>query len=250
MSERCRIIAELSTNHGGDVSLAEDMIRAAADAGADYAKVQTYSLERLSPKDPQREWLMQSWLSPAAHERLLRVCETVGIQFLSTPFDYEALQMLRGLGLRTFKIASSESGQGWWEHTLVEWIVSWPWGRTRPLLPKRYVDHDGDEAGTAPAVQPACNLTAIPLYPTPLECVERAPLLDGWSDHGEGLSACYRALALGAQVLEVHMALAGRGRLCAWDKSPTELRVLRKFAEDCCTMRTGVAERFRTRWSA
>ena len=235
---RCQIVAELSTAHGGDVDLAADMIRAAADAGADFAKLQTYSLDRLNPRDPQAEWLRKSHLDEAAHVRLLQVGQDCGIEVFSTPFDSDSLQMLLDLGVTRIKVASSESESDWWGtiHTHgIEWIISYPWG-VQPHLLREMLYH--------------VRLTAIPLYPTPLECVERAPLLDGWSDHTEGLSACYRAIALGAKMVEVHLALAGRSRVMAFDKSPTEIRMLRKFAEDCETMRSGVAQRFRERWSA
>ena len=232
---RCTIIAELSTNHGGDLVLAEDLIRAAADAGADYAKVQTYSLERLNPADPQADWLRQAHLDRAAHERLLAHGEKVGIQFLSTPFDATSLQLLRSLGLRTFKVASSEAARGWWKRQNGEhWIVSYPWGQKPPDTPKIIT-----------------ALTAIPLYPTPLECVGQATLLEGWSDHTVGLDACLWALAQGVSVIEAHLTLGdGRGRHMAWDKTPVQFARLREFADNVETMRTGVAQRFRERWTA
>jgi N,N'-diacetyllegionaminate synthase len=228
------LIAELSTNHGGDVDLACEMVRQAAEAGATYAKIQTYSLERLNPTDPQADWLRQAHLDEAAHVRIFQACKDAGIQPLSTPFDVDSLKMLRRLGLKTFKIASSESAAEWWGRQKGErWLVSYPWG-------------------LKPADTPQCivALTAIPLYPTPLEAVGRAALLQGWSDHTCGLAACQWAIANGAKALEVHMKLSGRGRECSWDKTPAELRVLRDFADDCETLRSGVATRFRERWQA
>lgn len=233
---RCQIVAELATAHGGDVSLAGDMIRAAADAGADLVKLQSYTLAKLNPHDPQFDWLTKSYLSELAHEQLLAVGQQAGIEVFSTPFDAESLAMLRRLGLTRFKIASSESRSSWFDPQFVEaWVVSWPWGnRDGWYQGREYMTH----------------LTAIPLYPTPLECVERAPLLDGWSDHCVGLAASYRAMALGAKMVEVHLALAGCSRVLPFDKSPTDIRMLRKFAEDVETMRSGVSQTFRDRWSA
>src|SRR5688572_8404579 len=134
---RCQIICELATAHGGDVALAEDMIRAAADSGADYAKVQTYSLDKLNPADPQADWLKQAHLDEVAHVRLMEVCQQSGIKFLSTPFDADSLALLRRLGLTTFKIASTESANGWWvaaDRKGDRWFVSYPWGLFPPLL--------------------------------------------------------------------------------------------------------------------
>lgn len=236
------IICELSTNHGGDVALAEDMIRAAADSGATYAKTQAYSLAKLNPRDPQKDWLTQAHLDQKAHERLLAVCQQVGIQYLSTPFDADSLRMLRELGLKTFKIASSESGNDWWQPRSGEqWLISWPWG----VMPDEWrVMMRGGLVSSHKRI----NLAAIPLYPTPLSCVGRAILLDGWSDHTEGLSACQWALANGATVIEAHLKLEGRGRNCAWDKSPEMFRELRDFADKIETIRTGISTQFRERW--
>jgi hypothetical protein len=138
--------------------------------------------------------------------------------------------MLRELRLRTFKIASSESGNLWWQPAAGEaWFVSYAWGR-------------GDWIREV-----VTRLTAIPLYPTPLEAVDRAPLLDGWSDHVEGIDACLWALSRDVQAIEVHFTI-GKGRVCSWDKTPDQVRELRRFADSCETIRTGVATRFRERW--
>ena len=236
LSKRCLIVAELATGHGGDVDLAADMIKAASDAGADLVKLQTYSLEKLNPTDPQKDWLTQSHLDEAAHVKLLKVGQDAGIEVFSTPFDADSLAMLRRLGLTRFKIASSESSHAWWEPLNGEhWVVSCPWGKYR--------------AECKLATVRVTNLTAIPLYPTPLEAVSRAKMLDGWSDHCVGLSACTRAVALGAQMVEVHFCIPGLSRQMPWDKSPSDIQALRDFSEDCATMTSGVSERFRTRWT-
>lgn len=236
MGGRVTLIAELSTNHGGDVSLALEMVRAGAEAGADYVKIQTYDVTKLAPNDPQEAWLRQSWLSREAHEQIQKECQAAGVGFLSTPFDVGSLAMLRReLGLMSFKIASSESGADWWDpRTGERWFVSHPWGEVGA---SRYL------------TDKACvNLTAIPLYPTPLEAVGRATLLEGWSDHTVGLDACRWALARGVSVLEVHMALPDKGRRQSWDKLPHEVAELRRYADAVQTITSGVSTVFRERW--
>jgi sialic acid synthase SpsE len=74
--------------------------------------------------------------------------------------------------------------------------------------------------------------------------------MDGWSDHCAGLHACFWALANGVDVVEAHLMLPGRGRDNAWDKTPKQFMVIRDFADSMGTIRTGVATRFRNRWSA
>jgi N,N'-diacetyllegionaminate synthase len=241
------IIAECATGHGGDLDIAADMVRAAADSGATYVKFQTYDLAKLNPTDPQREWLTQAHLDRRDHEYLIRLCEQVGIKFLSTPFDAGSLALLRELGLTTFKIACSESGSDWWEQKDGEaWFISYPWGHVEPR--KGRATFHGSVMYTMERSH--TKLTAIPLYPTPLEAVGRATMLAGWSDHCEGIAACQAALAQGVTVLEAHLTLGSRGRRGRWDKSPDQLRQLRDFADACETMRSGVSATFRRRWSA
>lgn len=230
------LIAELSVNHEGNLSLAKDMIAAAKEAGADYAKTQAFQPARMRPSDPSRPAYEKAVLSPEQHQELRAYCQQVGIHYLSTPFDRESLHMLRGLGQQTFKIASTESSHDWWQVQDGEtWFVSYPWG----TLPSGFVHRPKHLA-----------LTAIPLYPTPLEAVGRAHTLDGYSDHCVGLDACLWAVQW-ASVIEVHLQMGdGRGRANAWDKTPQELRQLRDHANACETIRTGVSSRFRNRWSA
>lgn len=234
---RTLICCELATAHGGDVALAADMIRAAADAGADYAKLQSYSRERINPADPQADWLRQARLSESAHARLLDVARGAGIGLMSTPFDADSLHMLLRVGVYHLKIASSEADNEWWSDALEDKsaavVVSWPWGMKGHVPFGVSVTH---------------HLTAIPLYPTPLEAVGRATLLDGYSDHAEGIEACQWALAQGAKMLEVHVCMPERSRVTKFDKTFAQVRQLREFADQMTTLRGGVGQVFRERW--
>jgi sialic acid synthase SpsE len=227
----CELVAELATSFGGDVALAARMIRESAAAGAHTVKVQSYSREAINPADPQAEWLRQAWLSPEAHRELMTVAEACGVQFLATPFDVASLVMLRGLGQRRFKVASSQSEQRWpWQES-ESVVASYPWGLGAPR-------------GPVPLYLP---ITAIPLYPTPLEAVGRATVLDGWSDHTVGLTACQRALVLGVRYLEVHVTIDG-ARQMPFDKTMQDIRVLREMIDDLETINSGVSQQFRERW--
>jgi N,N'-diacetyllegionaminate synthase len=229
------LIAELATGHGGDVSLAEEMIAAAADAGAHTVKIQSYSLARLNPRDPQAAWLKESYLDRAAHERLIKCCEQHRVGFLSTPFDYESFVMLRDeLKQYRYKVASTGRVFSTIRSVHLAYIKSWPWGRKDEIL----------EANVT------ANLTAIPLYPTPLEAVGAATLLDGWSDHTVGIETCQHMISQGAKIIEAHFYLPNRSRHMPWDKSPEQLRQIRDYWETVETMRSGISRTFRERWCA
>jgi sialic acid synthase SpsE len=228
---RTKLCAELGTAHKGDIGVALQMIQAAAEAGCNAVKIQHYGA--VNPADPQAEWLNQSRLHVDAIESLRVEVQTRGMEFWATPFDEDRLAELVELDVDRIKIASTEAHNQWWRET-ERCVVSWPWGKT--------------EAGDWP--EQWTHLTAIPLYPTPLECIGKATMLQGWSDHVVGLSACYRSIAQHARWIEAHLKLPGvTTRDRDWEKTPADFRLLRQFAEDVATMRSGVSQMFRDRWS-
>jgi len=125
---RCLIIAEAGVNHNGSIDMALSLIDAAADAGADIVKFQTFRAEavvsRFAPKaeyqidttgddESQLEMVRRLELAPDDHRRLMRHCELRGIGFLSTPFDMASARFLvRELGLGQLKIPSGEVTNG------------------------------------------------------------------------------------------------------------------------------------------
>jgi len=118
------IIAEAGVNHNGDINLAKKLIEAAADAGADAVKFQTFKADLLvSPQaikaeyqqkttdasESQYEMLKKLELDKNAHEILIDHCRKFNIQFLSTPFDNESAELLSAVfDLPFIKIPSGE----------------------------------------------------------------------------------------------------------------------------------------------
>ena len=227
------LIAELATAHGGHVDLACDMVQMAADHGAHTVKIQSYTIAKLNPSDPQAEWLRQAHLDDAAHERIIAACERARVQFLSTPFDREALLLLIRLKQWRIKVPSTREPWNMSSEAFIVQLKSWAWGE-KPSAHYRDIE---------------AHLTTIPLYPAPLEAVKAAPLLDGYSDHTVGTIAAKDAISRGARIVEVHVCLPGRSRQMAWDKTPEQLREIRDWADAVETMRTGIATQFRERWN-
>ena len=79
-----KVIAEIGWNHCGDIKLAKKMAKAAKDSGADYAKYQTWSVDRLKPgswdKDGRREIYEKAELSKQNHIELIDYCNEIGIK--------------------------------------------------------------------------------------------------------------------------------------------------------------------------
>src|SRR5258708_20675914 len=117
------IIAEAGVNHNGKRELALRLIDAAADAGADAVKFQSFHAELLTTwKGPKADWqklttgvmeaqqamLKRLELLPEDFAELKRHSANSGIQFLSTPFDIQSAECLRALEVPAFKVASGE----------------------------------------------------------------------------------------------------------------------------------------------
>lgn len=123
-SDRVYIIAEAGVNHNGSVAMARELIDAAVTAGADAVKFQTFRADRLvscgaakaqyqiratDADESQHEMLRRLELDEAAHRELIGHCRQRGIQFLSTPFDLESVELLGvTFDLPCLKLASGE----------------------------------------------------------------------------------------------------------------------------------------------
>ena len=121
--DRVFIIAEAGVNHNGSLDMALRLIDAAADAGADAVKFQTFRAEKLvSPGAAKAEYqkaatgsaesqlamIRRLELDRDAHERLFAHCRERGVLFTSTPFDEDSIRLLADLGMPFFKIPSGE----------------------------------------------------------------------------------------------------------------------------------------------
>jgi len=120
---RVCIVAEIGVNHNGDPAIAERLIRAAASAGADAVKFQTFKAEGLVAKDTSKDRYMKAEtgsgetmyemfkkleLPKESYPALKSMAESMGLIFFSSPFDEEAADFLFDIGVAVFKIASAE----------------------------------------------------------------------------------------------------------------------------------------------
>jgi N-acetylneuraminate synthase len=127
MSDRTFIIAEAGVNHDGSLDRALQMVDAAARAGADAVKFQTFEADKLttaqakkadyqiantSDSGPQQAMLRKLEFSRAQHETLIRRCRQMGIRFMSTAFDGESLAFLGSVGMPAIKIPSGDITAG------------------------------------------------------------------------------------------------------------------------------------------
>lgn len=123
-AERTVVIAEAGVNHLGRMDYAEELIKTASRAGADIVKFQTYKAEKLTTKNAPRFWdwegehkedgsQFDSYSILDSFEReqylqLIDLCDKYSVEFMSTPFDDDSVDMLVDIGMRGFKLASCD----------------------------------------------------------------------------------------------------------------------------------------------
>lgn len=232
MVSGCLVIAEAGVNHNGSTDLALDLIDAAAKAGADAVKFQTFKADRLAVRGAgtveyqrrltgqtdQHAMLRALELPQQTYAVLARRCEETGIEFMSTPFDLESAHMLVDLGMRRIKVPSGELTNLPLVRGLAGFGLPMIVSTGMATLDEVLVTVDVVRTA-APALLRDGGLTLLHCtsnYPTPLEDVNlramdtmRAAtgLPVGYSDHTKGILVPVAAAALGATVVEKHFTL-------------------------------------------
>lgn len=223
-------IAEMSANHGGQLTNALEIVRQAAKAGADCIKIQTYTADSLTINCDNDYFqihgglwdnyhlydLYQNASTPYEWQRLIKEeCKRCGIDFLSTPFDLAAVDFLDDLGAEAYKIASYE---------LVDIpLISYAASKGKPMIISTGMGSLEEIQDAVDACHRMGNEQIILLkccseYPAPWEDMhlgnipdmrERFRLPVGLSDHSAGSIGAVVGVALGACVVEKHVKLDG-----------------------------------------
>ncbi len=226
---RVFVIAEAGVNHNGDVAMALQLCDAAKAAGADAVKFQTFRAEDLVVRGAptaeyqarqtgdQDQFLMleRLELSESQHHFIKAHCDTIGLEFFSTPFSVDAADMLVKLGVKRLKLSSGElTHRALVEHaaatqlplfistgmgTMEEITEALAWAEAaRGNLHNVVVLHC---TSAYPAPDGSLNLKAM-------QSMARDLNIDtGYSDHSLGIEAPLAAVALGAIVIEKHLTL-------------------------------------------
>ncbi len=224
------IIAEAGVNHNGNIETAKRLIDAAAGAGADYVKFQSFKTDNIvsksapkadyqkqnsNNKESQFEMIKKLELDVNNHKELIRHCKKRNINFLSSAFDFDSIDLLKRLGINLWKIPSGE-------------ITNLPYLRKIGSMNQQIIMSSGmanlseieaaldilEQAGTIrnKITVLHCNTE----YPTPMQdvnlnamkTIKEAFKVDvGYSDHTLGIEIPVAAVALGATVIEKHFTL-------------------------------------------
>lgn len=239
------LIAEIGNTHEGSVGLAKCFIKAAADCGVDAVKFQTHIFEAESladaPNPPyfkdetRKEYLGRTGFNLRQWKDLKRYAEKeFGVEFLSSPFSLEAVDLLEQVGVRTYKIASGEVSN------LPLLIRVARTGKKVLLSSGMSYWRELDEAVKTfknNGCEELIILQCTSEYPCPPEVAglnimkemkERYGLPVGFSDHTLGVAVPIAAVCLGACVIEKHFTLSKQmyGPDARFSATPEEMKIL------------------------
>lgn len=224
------VIAEMSANHGGKIENAYKIIEQAAQAGADCVKIQTYTADTLTIDCRKPQYCIEGGLWDGMNyydlynqamtpwdwqDKLKCKCEDCGIDFLSTPFDFTAVDFLENIGVEFYKIASYELV----DIPLIEYVAS----KGKPIVMSVGMGSVEEIQEAIDACKKAGNEQIVLLkccsqYPAEYKNMNLSVITDmkqrfgfpvGLSDHSFGSLAPVIAIALGAKVIEKHVCLEG-----------------------------------------
>jgi pseudaminic acid synthase len=229
ITKKTFIIAEMSANHGQDINIAKETIKAAKDAGADAIKLQTYTPDTITI-DCDNEYFRldqgtiwdgntlynlynEAYTPWEWHEELIDYAKELNLICFSSPFDKTAVDFLESLSVPAYKVASFEIT----DIPLIEYIAS----KGKPVIISTGIATLGEIDEAVRACRNKGNEQIILLkctsaYPASIEDANLLTVKNlretfnvevGLSDHTLGVTVPIVAVGLGAKVIEKHFII-------------------------------------------
>lgn len=223
------VIAELGVNHNGDIEIAKSLVDVAVKAGANAVKLQTfiadnlvakhtplaeYQKNNLSVSVSQHEMLKKLEFNKAQHKEIKKYCIENNIDFISTPFDEESVEMLTDIGVAAIKLSSADLTNIFLlahvSNTGLPVILSSGMSTLEEVeSAMNFLRNEGVKdvailhcVSDYPANESDSNLKAIQTLYQNFNC----PV--GWSDHTVGNRTATVAVSLGASIIEKHITIS------------------------------------------
>ena len=223
------IIAEMSGNHSGSLDKALEIVKAAAKAGADCLKIQTYTADTITINSHTEPFLVKTglWEKEYLYDLYVKaftpwewtkpikdLTEELGMDFLSTPFDFTAVDFLEDINVEFYKIASFELI----DIPLIKKVAM----TMKPIVMSCGMASEEEIKEAVDTVYSTGNKNLVLLkccssYPADYKNMNLRTITDmkekfnvpiGLSDHSVGSMASIIAVSLGAQVIEKHFCIS------------------------------------------
>lgn len=243
------LIAEIGINHNGNINLAKKMVISAVKSGADIVKFQTHLVDcemiNLDNKTGSHvkgslyQILKKCSLTFKEHKILKKLCEKLGVIFLSTPFSIQAVDLLSKIKVSAYKIGSGETNN----YHYVEYILK----KKKPTListgTSSWQDLVKFEKKFRKYKKNIILMHCVSNYPTDLgktnvgiinDIKNKLNFIPGYSDHSSQNFSSIASIVLGAKVIERHFTISRK--LPGIDQSsslePSEFKELRNFIDN------------------
>ena len=232
------VIAEIGINHGGDIEVARALIDSAARTGVDAVKFQTYLAEKRAPEGnvAVSDILKKCELPFEAFKDLKAYTEQKSVDFFSTAFDIESLNVLESIDCDIYKLASFDITN----QELLKEVA----GTGKPVILSTGMSSLEEIKNAYEILRGGTNkitlLHCISAYPTKQQDANLAAIYElkenfecviGQSDHTDGIQVPLYAVAAGAQVIEKHYKLDDKMDCVDAPVSITEAQMKRMVAE-------------------
>lgn len=242
------VIAEIGVNHEGSMMTAKRLVNEAKEAGANAVKFQTYKADTIASKDSPAYWDRNEEPTGSQHELFLKhqgfwkdemqelknYCDTIDIEFMSTPFDIESADFLNDM-MDVYKISSSDLTN----KPFVEYLCKF----NKPIILSTGASSLSEIVEAVSWIEkfgnPLSLLHCVLNYPTPDENANLGMILDlkqkfpdkiiGYSDHTlpKDMKVCEMATMLGSVIIEKHFThdktLPGNDHYHAMDKEDLKI---------------------------
>lgn len=224
------IIADIGANFDGDLEKAKKLALAVKEAGGDVVKIQSFKADKIvsgkgfssmslkgvhgSWKRPVDEVFKEAEFPREWHKDFFNYCRKIGIEVSSSPYDFEAVDIMDKLGVNFYKIGS---GDITW-HEMLEYIAK----KGKPVILATGASTLAEVSEAVDVIRKTGNknfalLQCITNYPSKIESAnlnvmnvykEAFNVITGYSDHTPGDTVVLGAIAMGAKVIEKHFTLS------------------------------------------
>ena len=228
----CYVIAEIGSNFDGSFMKAKKLIKLAKKCGADAAKFQSFKTEELLSRNGferksafQSRWKKSVWqvykdaeLPRKWHKELNNYAKKIGIHFFTSPWDFDAVDLLKKLNVPAIKVGSGDI-------TYLE-ILKKIGSLKKPIFLATGASTIKEVSDAVKAIKSTGNhkiilMHSVTQYPSPIEqanlnvlqtLMKNFRLNVGYSDHSPGSLVPLASVALGASVIEKHLSLNPRSK--------------------------------------